>query len=303
MIENPVPWPDGKKCAVAITFDMDSDSIMHLGYPNNADNYITTLSWLKYDQIAIPRILKLFKEYNLKQTFFVPAWCVEKYPKTVELILKDGHEIAHHGYLHEHVNEYSYEDELYFFQKGAEILKNFTGKKPSGWRSPSYTFSKNSAEILAKEGVIYDSSLMGDDVPYILKTDAGKIMELPTDWLMDDWTHHVHDPILGKEMPIKTFEQASEVYLEYFDAIWEYGGVWISVWHPFVTGRLSRFSKVPKMIEYMMSKGDVWFATLEEIAQHVQKCIDDGTYNPREDNIPYYDGRIEETKTDIYKNL
>ena len=30
MIRNPIPWPNGAKCAVAITFDMDADSLIHI---------------------------------------------------------------------------------------------------------------------------------------------------------------------------------------------------------------------------------------------------------------------------------
>ena len=37
LIENPVPWPDGARCAVAITFDIDTDSILHLDFPDKAD--------------------------------------------------------------------------------------------------------------------------------------------------------------------------------------------------------------------------------------------------------------------------
>ena len=33
LIDNPVPWPDGARCAVAITFDIDTDSILHLDFP------------------------------------------------------------------------------------------------------------------------------------------------------------------------------------------------------------------------------------------------------------------------------
>jgi len=39
----------------------------------------------------------------------------------------------------------------------------------------------------------------------------------------------------------------------------------------------------------MKGKGDVWFTTIEEIALHVRKCIDDGSYTPRVDHLPYYD--------------
>lgn len=294
MIQNPVPWPNGKKCAVAITFDMDTDSILHLAHPDAADTKVATFSWLQYDQVAIPRILDLYREYEIKQTFFVPAWCIERYPKTVELILKDGHEIAHHGYLHEHPNEQTREDEHYWLQKGIEVIESFTGKRPRGWRAPSYRFSKHSADLLAEEGFLYDSSLMGDDVPYILSTRSGDVIELPTDWSMDDWPHYTHNSDLNKVMPISSPQRAMEVFLAQFDAAWEYGGLWISVWHPFVSGRLARWAKMPQMLDYMLEKGDVWFATLEEIALHVKKCIDNGTYKPRVDQLPYYDGRIPE---------
>jgi len=294
LISNPVPWPNGKKCAVAITFDMDSDSILHLAHPDSADNKVTTMSWLNYDQVAIPRILDLYKKYDLKQTFFVPAWCIEKYPKTVELILEEGHEIAHHGYIHEHPNELTREEEHYWLKKSIDIIESFTGHRPRGYRSPSYKFSKHTADLLAKEGILYDSSLMGDDIPYILNTEHGKVVELPTDWSMDDWPHYTHNADLGKVMPISSPQQAMEVFLSQFDAAWQYGGLWISVWHPFVSGRLARWAKVPDMLDYMIEKGDVWFATLEEIALHVQKCINNGTYQPRVDQLPYYDGRIPE---------
>ena len=50
---------------------------------------------------------------------------------------------------------------------------------------------------------------------------------------------------------------------------WRYGGLWISVWHPFVSGRLARFEAVADLMEYMAQKGGVWFAPLRDIAAHV----------------------------------
>ena len=77
---------------------------------------------------------------------------------------------------------------------------------------------------------------------------------------------------------------------------------WIAVWHPFASGRLSRWAEVEKLIEYMLDKGDVWFAKLEDIAAHVAKCIDDKTFQPRIDRLPFYDEPIEIKgfKKDIY---
>lgn len=295
MIENPIKWPNGARCAVAITFDVDTDSILHLDHPDHADTKISTNSWLKYDEIAIPRILNMYKKYGIKQTFFIPAWCVERYPGYVEAILKDGHEIAHHGYLHEHPNELSKEDELYWLQRSIDVIQKYTGKKPRGWRAPWWNFSKYSVGLLAENGLIYDSSLMADDVPYVLKgQDKNEVIELPTHWAMDDWPQYAHNGDFNYQMPIQSPDRAMEVWIDEFEAAWEYGGMWVSVWHPFLSGRLARCARVDKMIQYMMDKGGVWFATMEEIALHVRKSIDEGSYNPRTVKLPYYNGRIPE---------
>ncbi|MEC7050306.1 MAG: ribulose phosphate epimerase, partial [Pseudomonadota bacterium] len=30
MIQNPIPWPNGARCACVISFDMDADSLIHI---------------------------------------------------------------------------------------------------------------------------------------------------------------------------------------------------------------------------------------------------------------------------------
>src|ERR1700755_1165401 len=99
MIRRPVPWPNGAKVAVAITFDMDADSILHLAHPKDSITRISAMSMMRYGpEVAVPRILEAYRRYGIKQTFFVPAWCIENYPKAVEGMVKDGHEVAFHGF-------------------------------------------------------------------------------------------------------------------------------------------------------------------------------------------------------------
>src|SRR5678815_388765 len=50
---------------------------------------------------AMPRILRLMDRYDLKVGFYVPGWIIERYPAVVEDIVARGHEVGHHGYLHE----------------------------------------------------------------------------------------------------------------------------------------------------------------------------------------------------------
>ena len=85
MIRRPVPWPNGAKVAVAITFDMDADSLVHIAHPSDSITRVSTISMLRYGpEVSVPRILEAYRRYGLKQTFFVPAWCIEHYPEAVE---------------------------------------------------------------------------------------------------------------------------------------------------------------------------------------------------------------------------
>ena len=288
MIENPVPWPNGAKCAVAITFDIDTDSFLHLEYGERVPDMVCTTSWLRYDEIAVPRILKMYRDFGLRQTFFYPAWCMEAYPHLVEMILKDGHEIAHHGYLHENPNQLTKEDEVYWIQRSISTIERMTGQRPRGFRAPVYNFSRHTADILVQEGFLYDATLMGDDVPHVIETDAGQLLELPSHWALDDWPPYVHNIELEYTMTIRSPDEAMAVYLSEFEAMYRHGGLWIAVWHPWGSGRLARCDRIAEMIVYMQSKGDVWFATMEEIAQHITTCSKARTFEPRVVKLPYY---------------
>jgi peptidoglycan-N-acetylglucosamine deacetylase len=288
MIKNSLPWPDNARCAAAFTFDMDAESLVHLNYPDTGDTHVATLSDLRYGpKIAIPRILELFSRYGMRQTFFVPGWCLETYPETINQILAGGHEIAHHGYLHEVPNKLSREDERYWFERAIDTIVRIAGRRPKGFRAPNYGFSKHSLELLIGHGFDYDASLMGDDIPYLLQHDAGTLIELPSHRALDDWTYFVLSRDLNWVLPVFSPDVVLKSYRAEFDAMWTHGGLWIAVWHPFVTGRLARCEMMVELIEHMQRKGGVWFATLEEIAAHVRGLIATGKWTPRTERMPY----------------
>lgn len=291
MIKRPVPWPNGAKVAVAITLDMDADSLVHVEHPNDSITRVSTISMLKYGpEVGIPRILESYRRFGLKQSFFIPGWCVENYPGTVEDIAADGHEVGFHGYIHEAPNALPREEEHYWMRRSIDAIVKHTGKRPRGNRAPLYNFSRHTADLLVEEGFVYDSSLMGDDVPYILSAEKGDLVELPTSWALDDWPPYVHSIDLNYMFQIMAPERAMESFMAEFEAMRTTGGgLWIATWHPFVSGRLSRWLRVEKMIETMMETGEVWFATLEEIAGHINTLRASGEYDPRVDQLPYYD--------------
>jgi len=282
MISNPVPWPGGARCAVAFTFDMDAESILLLAHPQRARGMVSTASMLRYGpDVAVPRILESYRHFGIRQTFFVPAWCAERYPYAVDAMIREGHEVSAHGYLHEHPNEMSEDEERQWLERSLSALKAVSGEAPAGWRAPLYNFSHRSADLLIEAGVTYDASLMGDDVPYLLQAARGTLLELPSHWALDDWPPFMHSLDLNFQMPIQSPQRAWETWWDEFEAMWESGGLWVPVWHPFLSGRLARWRHTHAMIGRMLERGGVWFAPMRDIAAHVRRCMADGTWSPR----------------------
>ena len=90
MIKNPIPWPNGAKCACAISFDVDADSLIHVARPKDSYNRLYPITMGRYGPtVAIPRILRRVR-LGLKQSFFIPAWTMERYPAAVEAVLEAG---------------------------------------------------------------------------------------------------------------------------------------------------------------------------------------------------------------------
>jgi peptidoglycan/xylan/chitin deacetylase (PgdA/CDA1 family) len=289
MIRNPIPWPNGARCACAITFDMDADSLIHISRPKDGHDRLYPISMGRYGPtVAVPRILDTYRRLGLKQSFFIPAWCIEQYPEAVEAMLKDGHEIGHHGLIHEDPIETKGEAQRVAFEKALDIHKRRIGRSPRGYRAPVYNVTQQVIDLLVEHKFLYESSLMADDIPYLMKTDKGELWEAPVHWGTDDWPPFAHYAEIDYMMPVKAPSEGLKAFWEEFDAQYEAGGFWIGIWHPFLTGRLARWRQVEQWLEHTLTTKSVWFAPLEEIIGHVKKVTEDGSYTPRVERLPYY---------------
>ncbi len=290
LIDNPPPWPDGARCAVCFAFDLDAESLLHLYYPEDAARRVNLSSSLRYGpRIAVPRLIEIWRHYDLRQTLFVPGWCLKTYPEVMERLVEAGHEIGHHGYLHERPNQLTRDDEARVLDAGIRAIEALTGKQPAGYRCPSGAFSQHTLELLVSRGFAYDASLGGDDVPYLLEdVDGRRLIELPSDHALDDWPQYVNMKEFNMGMTIQSPARAMDVFRAEFDAAWAHGGLWSAVWHPFVSGRLARAAAMVELIEHMQAKGGVWFATLEQIGAHIAGLVAQGTWTPRVERLPFW---------------
>src|SRR5690625_2055835 len=248
-----ITWPENYQCALAISWDIDAESGLKYRYPDGVDDMAAVLSQLQFGPlVGVPNIVKLLKKYNLQQTFFMPGWVMEHYPETVELLMSSDQEIGLHGYLHERLNDYDKKEEEAIIDRSLAAYYSAVGELPVGWRSPGFSSSRHTSQFLFDKGITYDSSLMGDDYPYLMGTDDAHLMQFPVNWALDDWPYYMHSREFGVLSPIHAPGRMMEVFWSELEAAYANGGLVTTIWHPFLSGRASRLVAIEAMLEKVL---------------------------------------------------
>lgn len=91
----------------------------------------------------IPDMLDVFKEKDIKITYFVTGRWAEENPDILEKIHSDGHEIGNHGYRHIDYDELDYESNKSEIYKAHNIIKNILDIDSKYFAPPSGAFNDN----------------------------------------------------------------------------------------------------------------------------------------------------------------
>lgn len=265
-----IGWPDGAQCAVAFTFDVDAESPVLAVRPDLADR-MTTMSQQAYGpEAGVPRLLRVLEDCQVRSTFFVPGYTARRYPEAITAIAAGGHEIAHHGYLHEPLAGKTLDEEAALLDQGLEALRDIAGVTPVGYRAPFWELNWHTPGLLAEHGFLYDSSLMNSDYPYELATGGRSIVELPITWTLDDWGQFCYVPEFSGHGMIADPAAVSALWRDDFEAMSAAGGLWILTNHPFLSGRPARARALQGLITHVAQQSGAWIAPLAEIASYVR---------------------------------
>lgn len=101
------------------------------------------------------------------------------YKHLTQEIHKQGHAVGLHGYLHESLDHLRETEEEEILLKSKAVFDHVLGFTPKIYRSPSWELNRWTPDLLNKHGILSDSSLMDDEVPYQLQTESGSIIEVP----------------------------------------------------------------------------------------------------------------------------
>jgi hypothetical protein len=189
----PVPWPNGARCAASFSFDVDAESAM-LGVSTKHASRMSAISHQAYGPVTgVPRLLEILARHGITSTFFMPGYTAVRYPDVIRAIVDAGHEIAHHGYLHEPMFGLTEDQEATILDRGLKALDAAAGVRPTGYRAPMWELNWHSPKLLRDRGFLYDSSLMDTDHPYELAVDGGgPLVEIPIQRALDDFEQYCY---------------------------------------------------------------------------------------------------------------
>nr|WP_294529557.1 polysaccharide deacetylase [uncultured Rhodopila sp.] len=261
----PASWPEGARCAVALSFDADHETIPL----RDADESPMRISQGQYgNRQGTPRIHRLLERESIPATFFYPAVSALLHPDEVRATAAGGHEIGIHSWIHEVNTSLPREAERELTLRARDVLAKAAGREPVGIRTASWDFSVNTLDIIRELQLLYDSSLMADDDPYELE-DQGRptgIVELPPEWIRDDAVYFNMLRFSGLR-PYTPPSAVGEIFTAEFDGAWQEGGLFLLTMHPHIIGHRSRLPLLERRIRHMKATRGCWFATHAQVAE------------------------------------
>jgi peptidoglycan-N-acetylglucosamine deacetylase len=267
-----------RNITVCLSFDFDALSLWIGGFRAQS---LSAISRGEFGRVGAARLLDMLKEWDIRATWFIPGHSAETFPKIVERVAREGHEVGNHGYLHTHPK--SPEDEEQILLHGNSVLERMLGRKPVGFRSPGAGLSANMVGLLLKHGFLYDSSLMGDDfTPHYMRAGDqapadgpylfGKcvdVVELPFTWGLDDFPAFEYVTSRGGiQQGLASPNAVYDIWAGDFDYLYNKlgTGLYTLTMHPQVIGRGHRLLMLERLVRHIRSHRGVRFATMGETA-------------------------------------
>lgn len=272
----PLNLPDGARMVVAITCDFDAHCLWAGAYK------MTTPAALSRGEfgaeVGLPRLLELFRELDIRTTWFTPGHSLVTFPAKVAAVLGHGHEVAAHGCYHENLYELGPGEERRLMEIQLAQHVEVTGRRPRGYRSPSWDFTDETGGLLEEFGFDWDSSLMGREFEpyyprpvttrYLAASSFGTpspVLEFPVAWYLDDFPAVEFVP--GVSERLGSHREMFDRWQDIFE--YAYGRVpsalYILTVHPQCIGRAHLVAAFEEFLTQLRQRPGLWWPSLSEI--------------------------------------
>ncbi len=265
-MEEGFTWPGGAQIAVVLSFDFQGGEGVKLVPEGNI--YYEDFAQAEYGpKTGIWRILRTLEAQGVKATFLTCGAIAERYPRAVEAVVAQEHEVAGHGYHHEVARSLAKEDERAVIQRTTDIIESIAGKRPLGWRS--CTQSPNTLDLLMEQGYLWNSNSFSHDRPFVMVKDGVKLVELPRQPFGDGRIYGHHDSGAPQNALAVWKAAFDELYAESQTA----PAFCPFTFHPYISSRPGRARVIADLLQYVRLHSGVWLGTATEVAQWTLKIL------------------------------
>ena len=279
---------------ILVAYGVDVDAVAGwLGSYGGEDSPDDISRGMFAGEVGSPRLLKLFEEYDITTTWFIPGHSMETFPEEMAAVAAAGHEIGIHGYSHENPIAMTREQEMAILDKSIALATELSGKRPTGYVAPWWEFSNVTNELLLERGIKYDHSLMHNDFhPYRVRVgdswtkidytqhpdtwmkplergEETDLIEIPANWYLDDLPPMMFIKKSPNSHGFVNPRDIEQMWKDQFDYVYRENdyAVFTMTIHPDVSGRPQVLMMHERLIEYINSHEGVRWVTFDEIAE------------------------------------
>jgi putative urate catabolism protein len=281
-------WPGGARIALQIVLNYEEGaerSVLHgdataetflseiVDAQPFAARHMSMESLYEYGSRAgVWRLLRVFRERRLPVTVFGVALALERNPAAVEAMLRDGHEIACHGWRWIPYQQVDESTERAHVERAVRTMTRLTGSAPEGW----YTGrdSPNTRRLVVEHGgFVYDADAYADDLPYWVEveTRTGAKPHLVVPYALDS-----NDMRFATPQGFNSGAQFFDYLRDAFDVLYAEGDPagldapkMMSVGlHCRIAGRPGRIAALARFLDHVARHDAVWVARRIDIARH-----------------------------------
>ena len=217
------------------------------------------------DRAGLPRLLDLFRRYEICSTFLVNGVKALQLPDMMRSLREEGHELASESYIHEYAFMMNREQELESISKTKDAIQKTSGEAPAGHFSPGHGYTIHTPGILSELGFKWWGDPIDDDVPYALHLGQKKLVVVP--YVLrgcNDFSTYTS---------ARTPRDLLQIWKDNFDYLYREGElgstkIFSINLHPFVAGVPFRAKIVEEFLQYAKQHPRVWYAKRGEIAEY-----------------------------------
>jgi hypothetical protein len=271
MTDTATTWPAPFTSAVVVTVDYNDIHGILTQVPAMAGRDKSLSVWRYGTTRGVDRMLAIFAQHGIHASWCVPGIVAEENPSVIRAIHDAGHEIACAGYLHEDFSLLSREQQRASVFQGCHALKQVTGVRPKGFRTPAGSFAPGLADDLRAAGLAWSSSWGGDDLPYLHPPGegSGKLVELPVHVELEDepcFAFNLAPAVPASQARIASYADVLGNWQQDFLGFERFGLCYLMRLHPEMLGTVGRSGLLDEWLGWLKRQPGVWFATAQEVA-------------------------------------